>query len=372
MSSFNKFNINDDLTSSLNKNGVKNPTQIQELIIPKLIKGDSLVAKSNTGTGKTLAFIIPILNNIIDNKVNSVLILAPTRELVIQISDEFNKIISKLENNNFTIDLTSIYGGKNIQSQINKLKKSINIIVATPGRLLDHIQRNTIDLTNMDTIIIDEADQMLLMGFRGEIDLILSKVNKINQIVLLSATIDSKIKKLAYRYNQNIDFISSESRDAIPDTIKQIAYFTTDRSKFDDLSTILKNDNPFLAIIFCRTKARVDSLELKLGQSGYNCDKIHSDISQAKRERILKNFRDMKTQLLISTDLAARGLDINGLSHIYNYDFPENPEDYIHRIGRTGRIGKDGIASSFITDKNIEVYNEVKKLVNNKIEEAKL
>ena len=362
---FDKFNLSNILREGLKKRGFKEATKIQELVIPKILEGDNIIVKSNTGTGKTLSFVIPILNSLTSEKKFTTLILAPTRELVIQINSEIENLLNELIKIDDSIDISvlPIYGGKDIKSQINKLKKSIDIIVATPGRLLDHINRKSIDLSSVKKVVIDEADQMLLMGFRGEINSALSNVDRIEQLILLSATIDPKIKKLAYRYADNIDFISNDVPESIPKNIKQEFIMTTDRQKFDDLCRILDRDNPFLAIIFCRTKNRVDDLELKLAQKGYNCDKIHSDISQAKRERSIKNFRDMKTQILISTDLASRGLDITGLTNIYNYDFPENPHDYIHRIGRTGRIGNNGNACSFITEKNIAVYEELKKIM---------
>lgn len=362
------FNLNERLIYSLLKNGITEPTDIQRKVIPEIIDNKSLIVQSQTGSGKTLSFLIPLLNRIFTKKDISVLILAPTRELVLQISDEAKKIIKYLNNNDDTektINILPIYGGKDIKSQTNKLKNNIDILVATPGRLIDHINRKNINLKNFSTIVLDEADQMLLMGFRSEIDIVLKNIEKINQIILLSATIDPKVKKIAYMYSDKIDIITSKY-ESIPDTINQEFIFTDQRNKFDSLVSTLKRDNPFLAIIFCRTKNRVDNLNLKLAQNGFNCDKIHSDLSQSKRERILKDFRNMKLQFLISTDIASRGLDIEGLTHIYNYDFPENPDDYVHRIGRTGRIGNIGSSISFITEKDNEVYEKVKEILDKK------
>lgn len=358
---FSELNIEDALVKSLRKMGIKEPTSIQKKIIPLILNGRSIVAESNTGTGKTLSYLIPIMNMILNKEMDTVLVLAPTRELVIQINSEAEKIISNM--GDYDITTLPIYGGKDIKSQINRLKGHINIIIATPGRLLDHLNRGSIDLSDVSNVVIDEADQMLLMGFRKEIDHALQHINEIKSIMLLSATIDSKVKKLAYRYDDNIQIISSVSESEIPRQIEQEFIFTTDRQKFDDFCNKVKEDNPFMAIVFCRTKARVDNLDLKFAQLGFNCDKIHSDISQAKRERIIKNFRDMKIQFLISTDLASRGLDIEGITHIYNYDFPESEEDYIHRIGRTGRIGNSGKACSFVTEKNMDVYDKVKSIL---------
>lgn len=349
-----------EITSALAKMGIKEPTEIQKKAIPSITNKKSIIAQSNTGTGKTMSFLIPLIDRLYHGEAESILILAPTRELVIQINNEANSLIENLGETDLAT--LPIYGGKDINAQINKLKKNkISIIVATPGRLLDHMNRGTIDLSEINCVVVDEADQMLLMGFRNEIDRILFRTKKMEQIIFLSATIDAKVKKLAYKYTASPEIITATVNNDIPTQIDQEFIFSTDRSKFDDLCDKLREDNPFMAIIFCRTKARVDKLDEKLAQAGFNCDKIHSDISQAKRERIIRNFRDMKIQLLISTDLASRGLDIEGITDIYNYDFPENPDDYVHRIGRTGRIGKEGHACSFITPKNESVYEEVQK-----------
>lgn len=361
---FNELNINAEIINSLNLIGIKECTPIQEESFYPITSLNNIIAKSNTGSGKTLAFLVPLLNQILNEDINKSIILTPTREITIQIQQVVESLLKHINmNNERKINTVAIYGGKDIHSQINKFKnKEINIIIATPGRLLDHLHRNTIQLTDIDTVVIDEADQMLLMGFRNEIDLIFKHMKQYKNILLFSATINSNVKKLAYRYAENIVEIDTTQTN-IPNKIEQEFIFSTDRSKFDDLCEQIEKDSPFLAIIFCRTKARVDNLEIKLGQKGYNCSKIHSDISQAKRERIIKDFKNMKTQFLISTDLASRGLDIQGLSHIYNYDFPELAQDYIHRIGRTGRVNKDGKSCSFITEKNLSVYEEVKKII---------
>ncbi|WAW15474.1 DEAD/DEAH box helicase [Peptostreptococcus equinus] len=361
---FSNLKIDNNIINALSKNGIKEPTQIQSETMYPILNLNNIIAKSNTGSGKTLAFVIPILNLILNDKIETSLILAPTREITIQISQVIESLVNVITNiDKHPINYIAIYGGKDIKSQIKKLNSNkINIIIATPGRLLDHIQRKTIKLDMIDTLVIDEADQMLLMGFKNEIDSIFNKINTYKNLLLFSATINSSVKKLAYRYAENFIEIDT-SKENIPNKIEQEFIISTDRSKFDDLCKQIEKDSPFLAIIFCRTKARVDNLDIKLGQKGYSCCKIHSDISQSKRERIIKDFKNMKFQFLISTDLASRGLDIQGLSHIYNYDFPELAQDYIHRIGRTGRVNKDGKSRSFITEKNMLVYEEVKKIL---------
>lgn len=351
------LNVAEDIVEILKKEGIKKPTEIQSECIPLIKNSNDIIAQSQTGTGKTLAFLIPVIEKINpENKFISTLILAPTRELAIQITNEAEKLASCRD-----INILSAYGGKDIKAQMNKLKKNIHIVIATPGRLLDHIDRESIDLKRVETFILDEADQMLLMGFKNEVESILKHVNKKRQTLFFSATIDSQVKKLAYRYTSDPVFIEIKNQDVTMEKIKQSIVITTDREKFDSLCNVIDNDNPFMAIIFCRTKRRADKLEEDMGRRGYNCEKIHSDISQAKRERIMKNFRNMKTQYLIATDVASRGLDITGITHIYNYDFPESAEDYIHRIGRTGRAGENGESCSFVTEKNMKVLSDVEE-----------
>lgn len=363
---FNMLDIDQKIIAALGKMGIKQPTEVQKKAIPQILSDNDIIVESNTGTGKTMSFLIPIMHKILYGSTSNSIILAPTRELVIQIYSEVSKLFDILakasdEKNIMkdSLDIISIYGGKDINSQISKLKRRNKaIIIATPGRLIDHINRKTIDISKTDSFVVDEADQMILMGFRNEIDFIFSKIKSKKQVLLFSATIDSKVKKMAYRYSDSFSTIRIDGKD-IPSTIEQKFVFTTDRNKFDDFCETIENDPPFIAIVFCRTKARVDSLELKMAQIGYKCEKIHSDLSQSKRERIMKDFRNLKIQFLISTDLSSRGLDVEGITHIYNYDFPERAEDYIHRIGRTGRIGKEGISYSFITEKNQTIYDEV-------------
>lgn len=360
------LDIDQKIIAALGKMGIKQPTEVQKKAIPQILSDNDIIVESNTGTGKTMSFLIPIMHKILYGNTSNSIILAPTRELVIQIYSEVSKlfdILAKASDEKKimedSLDIISIYGGKDINSQISKLKRRNKaIIIATPGRLIDHINRKTIDISKTDSFVVDEADQMILMGFRNEIDFIFSKIKSKKQVLLFSATIDSKVKKMAYRYSDSFSIIRIDGKD-IPSTIEQKFVFTTDRNKFDDFCETIENDPPFMAIVFCRTKARVDNLELKMTQIGYKCEKIHSDLSQSKRERIMKDFRNLKIQFLISTDLSSRGLDVEGITHIYNYDFPERAEDYIHRIGRTGRIGKEGISYSFITEKNQTIYDEV-------------
>ena len=360
---FRELGISEDILNILNKNGITTPTPIQNESIIPIKNGQDIIAQAQTGTGKTLAFLLPIFENISkDTSSTQVLILSPTRELAIQITEEATKL-----NESKNINILAAYGGKDISSQINKLKKNIHLIIATPGRLLDHLNRGTIDISKIKTFVLDEADQMLLMGFKNEVEAILSKTSKKRQTLCFSATMNSQVKKLAYRYMTNPIEISIKKSEITLDLIKQEVVETTDRLKQDALFKVLNEDNPFMAIIFCRTKRRVDNLEEAMAKNGYNCAKLHSDIQQSKRERIMKSFRNADIQYLIATDVASRGLDISGVDNIYNYDIPETAADYVHRIGRTGRAGKDGYTCMFIDPKNIKTLNEIEETIKFKI-----
>lgn len=261
------------------------------------------------------------------------------------------------------INILAAYGGKDINAQLNKLKRNIHLVIATPGRLIDHIMRKTINLKNLKTVVFDEADEMLFMGFKNDIETIMKDVPKKSQVLCFSATMDSAVKKLAYRYMKDPSVISIKSKEVTLDNIIQEVVETTDRNKQDALCKCLNKDNPFLSIIFCRTKVRVDKLEEDLARRGYNCAKIHSDVKQSKRERIMKSFRNADIQYLIATDVAARGIDVTGVTHIYNYDIPETVESYIHRIGRCGRAGEKGYTCLFIDPKNQPMLEEIENTI---------
>lgn len=361
---FIELGINENIQNILKGSGITEPTPIQAECIPAVIKGKDVIAEAKTGTGKTLAFLLPMFEKM-NPELEKVqcLIITPTRELAIQITDEANKL-----NAAKNINILAAYGGKDIASQIRKLNNHVHLIIATPGRLLDHISRETVDLSSLNTLVIDEADQMLLMGFKNEVEDIIKETPKTRQTLCFSATIDSDVKKLAYKYMKNPMSISVEKESVTIEAIKQHVVETTDRRKQEALFEVLNRDRPFMAIIFCRTKVRVDALEEAMHQKGYNCQKLHSDIQQSKREKIMKSFRNGDVQYLIATDVASRGLDISGVGHIYNYDVPENPEIYIHRIGRTGRAGESGYTCMFIAPKDTELLNDIEEAIGFKIE----
>jgi len=358
------FKINEKIINVLKNSGITSPTPIQEQCIDIIKNGADVIAEAQTGTGKTLAFLIPIFENIsIESNNVQALILTPTRELAIQITEEAMKLKKAKD-----INILSAYGGKDIAAQIRKLKGNIHMIIATPGRLIDHLQRKTVDLSNLKTLVIDEADQMLLMGFKNEVETIIKDTPVKRQTLCFSATIDQQVKKLAYKYMKDPLSIAVKKESVTLTNISQQVVETTDRNKQDALCKVLDQDRPYMAIIFCRTKVRVDTLEEAMHSRGYNCVKLHSDILQSKRERIMKSFRNGDIQYLIATDVAARGLDISGVSHIYNYDIPENAESYIHRIGRTGRAGEKGYTCLFVAKKDMEILADIEKMIDLKIE----
>ncbi|WP_042273555.1 DEAD/DEAH box helicase [[Clostridium] dakarense] len=356
---FKNLGINEDIVNILNRNGIKTPTPVQEQSIELIKTGNDVIAQAQTGTGKTLAFLLPIFENIdLNNNNIQALIISPTRELAIQITEEAMKLKEGKD-----VNILAAYGGKDISSQLKKLKGNLHLIIATPGRLIDHIMRKTIDLSKLKTLVLDEADEMLFMGFKNDIESIMSVIPKKRQMLCFSATMDSQVKKLAYRYMKDPSVVTVAKADVTLDNIVQEVVETTDRHKQDALCSVLNEDNPFMAIIFCRTKVRVDKLEEGLHQRGFNCAKLHSDIQQSKRERIMKSFRNADIQYLIATDVAARGLDVSGVSHIYNYDIPESVESYVHRIGRCGRAGEKGYTCLFIDPKNERMLDEIEKTI---------
>ena len=365
---FKDLGISEPLVQVLKKSGITTPTSIQEECIPLIKDYKDVIAQAQTGTGKTLAFLLPLFENISpDVCATQALIITPTRELALQITEEANQLAKGK-----AINVLAAYGGRNIGSQLNKIKGTIHLIIATPGRLIDHIERGTIDLNKVKTVVIDEADQMLLMGFRNEVDQILRATPRNRQTLCFSATMAPNVKKLAYHYTYSPTMVTIEPKKVTIDTIRQEVIETTDRWKADTLCQVLEEDNPFLAIIFARTKRRADELFAKMKKRGFNVQVIHSDIAQNKRERILKSFRDADLQYLIATDVASRGLDISGVTHIYNYDVPETPEIYIHRIGRTGRAGEDGYTCMFVAPKDNLEFNMIERKLRRNLPKRQL
>lgn len=363
---FKQLGINAEMEKTLKKNGIISPTPIQTEAIPALLAGRDVIAQAQTGTGKTLAFLLPIFEKIDPNKnVIQALIITPTRELAIQITNEAKKLKNAKD-----INILSVYGGQDVENQIRKLNNGVHLVVGTPGRIIDHLRRETISFGKLDMLVLDEADQMLHMGFLVDIEAIMRQSPKRRQTMLFSATLRQDIKQLASQYLRDPKSIAVEAKTITLDTVEQIIVETTDRKKQDALFESLDKYNPFLAIIFCRTKRRVKALNHALQMKGYNADEIHGDLSQAKRERVMKNFRDAKLQYLVATDVAARGIDVTGITHIFNYDIPEDAESYIHRIGRTARAGKSGVAVTFVTPNNVEELNTIERKIKMNIKKS--
>jgi ATP-dependent RNA helicase DeaD len=265
-----------------------------------------------------------------------------------------------------------VYGGQDVEQQLKKLKRTISIVVATPGRLLDHIRRESIDLSSVKTLVLDEADQMLHIGFLPEVEDIMEHLPKQRQTLLFSATMPEQVQSLAKRFMTEPQTVSVKTKQVTVTQIRQLVIETTDRAKQATLMKVMREEQPFLALIFCRTKRRVSKLNEALKEAGFNSDELHGDVSQAKRERVMRHFREAKLQYLVATDIAARGLDVEGVTHVFNYDIPEDAESYIHRIGRTGRAGEHGLAITFIATKDIKQLAEIESAISMKLERRQI
>jgi ATP-dependent RNA helicase DeaD len=367
LSDFLSLGVTDKFVHILKTNGIVEPTAIQIKAIPAVLKGEDLIAQAQTGTGKTFAFILPILEKLESNSdFIQALIVTPTRELALQITSEVEKLVSDLEG----IEVLAVYGGQDVDKQLKKLKRSVQIVVGTPGRLLDHIGRGTIDFSQVSFLVLDEADQMLHIGFLKEVEEIIAETPYEKQTLLFSATMPSEIRSLAKKHMRNPQQIQIEKKQRPADTVKQIAIHTIDRAKQATLISLIETHRPYLAVIFCRTKRRVSKLYEVLKSKGFSCDELHGDLSQAKREQVMKRFRDGEVQLLVATDVAARGLDVEGVTHVFNYDIPLDPESYIHRIGRTGRAGMKGFAITLYSSKDRplldKIENDLKIIITKK------
>ena len=358
---FLELGISATLNDTLRENGIAESTPIQEKAIPVVLTGKDIIGQAKTGTGKTLAFILPILEKINPQSSDvQALIVAPTRELALQITNEIEKMTVHVKD----IHVLAVYGGQDVSQQMKKLQGNTHIVVATPGRLLDHLRRGTIELSHVSMLVLDEADQMLHFGFLPEVEEIIEQTPAERQTMLFSATMAKQIQSLAKRYMRKPEIIKIQSAEVTVNNIKQRVVETTDRAKQDTLRELMERDQPFLAVIFCRTKRRVTKLYEALKGYGYNCDELHGDLSQAKRERVMKRFRDAEIQYLIATDVAARGLDVEGVTHVFNYDIPEDVESYIHRIGRTGRAGGSGLAITLVAPKDKMYLQQIEKGIN--------
>ena len=349
---FKNLQISDVIINALNDMGFEEPTPIQEGSIPVALEGHDMIGQAQTGTGKTAAYGIPVLEKILaagaSKELQSV-ILSPTRELAIQVAEEINHLAQYTP-----VQALPIYGGQDMERQLRRLRKSPQIIVATPGRLIDHMKRGTVKLSSISTIVLDEADEMLNMGFIDDINLIMSATPETRQTLLFSATMPAPIQKLAETFLKDPQIIRMKAKEVTIDLVEQSYIEVADRQKFDVLCRLLDLQEPDLAIIFVRTKRRVDELSEGLKKRGYSAEGIHGDLTQAKRDSVIRQFREKTIDILVATDVAARGLDISGVTHVYNYDLPQDPESYVHRVGRTGRAGQSGEATTFVIPREIK------------------
>ena len=359
MKSFKSLGVCDELIQALQKQGIKEPTPIQEQAIPVVFKGNDVIAKAQTGTGKTLAFLLPILQRVhTDVNQEQVLIIAPTRELVKQISDEAKEIGSILN-----VDILPLIGGKTIEAQLQQLGRRPQVILGTPGRLLDHAKRGSLHLDCIRRVVLDEADQMLHMGFLPDIENLISQTDANRQLLLFSATIPDKIRNLAKAYMSKPASVTAEGKHVTLESIDQRVYMMNTEEKTQRLIKMIEEDNPFLAIVFCNKREGAVRLSYELTAAGLNIAEMHGDLTQGRRTQILRDFAKAKTQILVATDIAARGIDIEGITHVYNYDVPRDVDYYIHRIGRTGRAGNSGVAVTFATPQDESWLRRIERAI---------
>ena len=355
---FSELNLKPEILKAIKRAGFEEATPIQAQTIPLALSGKDVIGQAQTGTGKTAAFGLPILQNLEkQHDTIQAIIIEPTRELAIQTQEELYRL-GRDENARVQV----VYGGADIRRQIRALKQTPAVLVGTPGRLLDHLKRGTIDISNVKTIVLDEADEMLDMGFIQDIESILKYASSKHQTLLFSATMPKPIMRISEKFMHNPDIVQIKGKELTANLIDQYFVRAKENEKFDILCRLIDVQNPALAVVFGRTKRRVDELTRGLQARGYNAAGIHGDLSQNKRMSVLKRFRKGQLDILVATDVAARGLDISGVSHVYNYDIPQDPDSYVHRIGRTGRAGQNGMSVTFVTPNEIGYMKEIEKL----------
>lgn len=361
---FNELNLSKEMIRATDEMGFTEPTSIQSQTIPLILEGADVIGQSQTGTGKTAAFAIPVLEKVdVELKKPQVLILCPTRELAVQISNEFKKLSKYMKG----IKSFPIYGGEPINRQIMGLRKGPQIIVGTPGRTMDHMRRRTLKFNNLTTVILDEADEMLKMGFREDIETILEHVPDEKQMILFSATMPKTILNITHKFQNDPQLVKVTSKALTTLNVSQRYYEVKDKYKIDALCRLLDVYNPKLSLIFCNTKKKVDEITDLLLSKGIACDKIHGDINQTVRLNVLNKFNNKKINILVATDVAARGLDINNVEAVFNFDVPENEDYYVHRIGRTGRANKTGRAFTLVSRREQRLLRDIKHYIKTDI-----
>ena len=363
MTSFAALGVIPALTEVLNKQEIKVATPVQEKAIPVIFKGRDVIAKSQTGTGKTLAYLLPLVQCIQTERDEvQALILTPTRELSKQVFDVLKSLASVRG-----VDAADVIGGRTIENQIQKLKRNPHVIIGTPGRLLDHIRRRTLDLSAVKMVILDEADQMLAAGFREDIEALVDQTPKKRQFILLSATMTEDTVRLARKYMTNPERIDVAEKETAS-TVEQRIYETTKEHKLPLLIRHLKEMNPFMSVVFCNTKDEAHRLAERLAEeTDIVVEELHGDMSQGQRNQVIRRFEKMEIQVLVASDVAARGLDVEGITHVFNFGIPRNLEYYVHRIGRTGRAGTHGIAITYVTPDDGALLRRLEKSIHETI-----
>lgn len=366
---FNNLGLSDRVLQAINKKGFEEPTAIQVMTIPLMLRDDTnIIAQAQTGTGKTAAFGLPLIEMInTDAKEVQALILTPTRELAIQVSEEILSLKGDRD-----LRIVPIYGGQSITQQLRSLKKGVHVVVGTPGRVIDHLKRKTLKIGNIEHLILDEADEMLNMGFIDDMEEIMAHTNPDKRTLLFSATIPKKIKELAHKYMDGYELLTVKKEQLTTNLTDQIYYEVKVSDKFESLCRIIDIEDDFYGLVFCRTKSDVDTVTDHLIDRGYDAEAIHGDISQAQRERTLDKFKNKKINILVATDVAARGIDVNNLTHVINYSLPQDPESYVHRIGRTGRAGNEGTAITFITPSEYKRLMFIQRMAKTDIKKSKI
>ncbi len=367
--SFAELGLSDLTLQAISELGYEEPTPIQARTISQLMSGADVIAQAQTGTGKTAAFALPIIEKLDPAlRAPQALVMTPTRELAVQVAEAFHSY-GKFHAH---VAILPVYGGQPIERQLRALKSGVNVVVGTPGRLLDHIQRGTLKLDQVRTVVLDEADEMLDMGFIEDIETILKETPAERQTALFSATIPGPIAALAKNYMRDPQRITIKTEQMTVPQIRQIYYEVGGRDKFEVLARVLDFEMPTSAIIFCRTKSEVDSLGERLTARAFPAETLHGDLSQIQRDRVMGRFRSGQVELLVATDVAARGLDIEHVSHVINYDIPLDPEVYVHRIGRTARAGRTGCAVTLVTPRERRQLGTIERLTGAKIQRMRL
>jgi len=364
---FQALSLHPELMQAIDELGYAEPTPIQSAVIPLMMNGEDVIGQAQTGTGKTAAFALPILNNLNGRKHIHALVVTPTRELAMQVSKATYSY-----GRHHGVRVLAVYGGQPYGRQINRIKKGVDVIVGTPGRLLDLIKKKAIDLSNVSTVVLDEADEMLSMGFIEDIEAILDSTPSDRQTALFSATMPSAIRHLSAQYMQEPHQISIEHKALTVDAIEQRAVMVHYKDKLAALTRLLEMESVTQALIFVRTRAQTGDIANALVARGFQAEPLSGDLSQDTREQVLNRFRNNQIELLVATDVAARGLDIDDISHVFNYDLPLDPEIYVHRIGRTGRAGRTGVAISLFSPNEQSRLRRIEHVAGTKIERGNL